>query len=239
VPEQGRRTVHCGDALTWLEHNPLPPDCSLVTSLPDRSEFPELTHQGWEDWFVEAASCLLRSCPEQGVVVFYQSDLRSPQGWTDKGFLCQQAARRMGVPLLWHKIVCRVEPGCPSFGRPGYSHLLCFSPALQLPLERSFADVLPRAGRASWQRGMGLDVCRFVCRFLRRQTSTRTIVAPFCGQGLLLAVANAEGLDAIGIERSPSRARRAGDLRLSELNSLEVGLKLREIGGEAHGRRPT
>ena len=214
---QVHREVHCEDALAWLEAHQPEPGTSLVTSLPDRSEFPHLSLAGWEEWFQAAATAVMRACPPRGTAIFYQTDLRDQEGWVDKAFLCQQAARQLGRRLLWHKVVCRVTPGCPSFGRPGFSHLLCFSQELRLPLERSYGDVLPSAGGASWQRGMGLEVCRFVCRFLQRQTDTHTLIAPFCGQGLLLAVANESGLAAIGIERSPSRARKAQKLSLSDL----------------------
>jgi DNA modification methylase len=46
---------------------------------------------------------------------------------------------------------------------------------------------------------------------LLAETSTRVVVDPFCGSGTLLAVANALGLDAIGVDRSAracSAARR-------------------------------
>lgn len=229
-PMGAERLLVCQDALSWLEGRQPQVGTSLVTSLPDRSEFPQLRLEQWESWFQQAATSVMKACPPQGVAIFYQTDLRDDEGWVDKSFLCQQAARTLGMRLLWHKVVCRVTPGCPSFGRPGYSHLLCFSWQWRLPLERSYADVLPLAGTASWQRGMGLEVCRFVCRFLQRQTETHTIIAPFCGQGLLLAVANELGLNAIGIERSPARARKAQNLQISDLKSPQMGLKLVKVG---------
>jgi len=120
-----------------------------------------------------------------------------------------KAAERRGVPLLWHKVACRVPPGCPLHSRAGYAHLLSFSPALQLNLQRASADVLEQTGSSSWSRGMGLEVCRFIARQLIRQSESHTVVAPFCGQGLMLAVANAHGLKAIGIERNKKRAQLA------------------------------
>lgn len=182
---------------------------SLVTSLPDYSEFPALTLEDWRDWFLAAARRVLLSCPPEGVAIFYQSDVKHDGLWIDKGFLCQQAASELGYGLLWHKVVARVPPGTPTFGRPGYSHLLCFSPALRPPLEFGSADILPERGRSSWSRGLGLEVCRQICRYLLKCTPTRRLVAPFCGQGLLLAVANQMGLEAVGIELSPKRARKA------------------------------
>jgi SAM-dependent methyltransferase len=50
---------------------------------------------------------------------------------------------------------------------------------------------------------------------VRAQTTTRTVVDPFCGFGTVLAVANALGLDAIGVDRSKRMCQRARRLRLS------------------------
>ena len=61
---------------------------------------------------------------------------------------------------------------------------------------------------------MGLEACETTCRFLLEHTGCRTVVDPFCGLGTMLAVANARGLDAIGVELSKERASRAGRLEL-------------------------
>jgi len=111
--------------------------------------------------------------------------------------------------LLWHKIVCRVAPGEITFGRPAYSHMLCFSQAVQADPARSTPDVLPDKGKTTWTRGMGLHACQLACTYILKQTSTRTVVAPFCGHGLVLAVANDLGLNSIGIELSRKRAAQA------------------------------
>ena len=204
-----QRQVFCEDALGWLEQRGVLEGSSLVTSLPDFSEFPKLRLKAWQDWFVGAAARVMQSCPPEGVSIFFQSDVRHQGLWVDKAFLCQLAARQLGQGLLWHKVVARVEPGKPTFGRPGYSHLLCFAPVLRPPLERSTADVVPQRGRSSWSRGLGLEVCRQICRYLLKETTTRKVVAPFCGEGLLLAVANQMGLHAVGIELSRKRAEKA------------------------------
>ena len=201
----------------WLEQRGVLEGCSLVASLPDFSEFPLLTLSQWQDWFVSAATRVLRSCPAEGVVLFFQSDVRHEGLWVDKGFLCQLAARQLGYGLLWHKVVARVLPGTPTFGRPGYSHLLCFAPSLRPSLERSTADVVPQRGRSTWARGLGIEVCRLICRYLLKETSTRKLVAPFCGEGRLLAVANQMGLEAVGIELSRKRAEKARRLSHTDL----------------------
>ena len=124
------------------------------------------------------------------------------------------ASRPTGHSLLWHKVVCRAAPGNITFGRPAYSHLLCFSRGLRLDLSKSTADVLPQAGEVTWTRGMGVQACLAACRYVLENTSTRTIVDPFCGHGSVLAVANWLGLDAVGVELSRKRAKKARALQM-------------------------
>ncbi len=209
------RTIHCADALSWLEaqHSPMQ-GCSFITSMPDASEFTQMTLEQWKQWFTRAAELVLSKCPKDGVAIFYQTDIKRDGQWIDKGYLCQKAAEKTGHALLWHKLVCRVPASQVTFGRPAYSHLLCFSEGVKAEVSRSTADILPHAGEVTWTRGMGVQACLAACRFVLENTSTRTIVDPFCGHGTVLAVANQLGMDAIGVELGPKRARKARTLRL-------------------------
>jgi len=210
-----RRTIHCEDALAWLAARPRLEGCSIITSLPDASELPALGGpEAWERWFEDAAALVLSRCPDEGVAIFFQSDVKRGGRWVDKGRLVQRAAEREGVPLLFHQIVCRVPPGSVTRGRAGYSHLLGFSRGARFDLRHATADVLPEAGETTWTRGMGARACRAACSFVLRHTATRTVVDPFCGHGTVLAVANAMGLDAVGVEIARKRARRARSLVL-------------------------
>jgi hypothetical protein len=148
------------------------------------------------------------------VVVFYQSDVKYEGRWIDKGFLVSLGAERAGSSLLWHRIVCRVPAGLVTFGRPAYAHMLCFSRGLRLTPGQAAADVLPQLGAMTWARAMGMDACDAIARFVLAHTACRTIVDPFCGVGTMLAVANAHGMDAVGVELSHRRARRARQLTL-------------------------
>lgn len=209
-----RREVHCADALAWLTARPALEGCALVTSLPDASEFPALTLDGWRRWFIDAAALVMSRCPDNSVAIFFQTDVKKDGAWVDKGFLCQKAAEQAGLAQLWHKIVCRAPPGSTTFGRAAYSHLLCFSRGVRLDLSKATPDVLPEPGENLWTRGMPVEACKAACRYVMTNTASRTIVDPFCGLGTVLAVANALGLDAIGVELSPKRARKARALQL-------------------------
>ena len=185
---------------------------SLVTSLPDVSELPALSLEGWRAWFVTAARRVLQSCPDEGVAIFLQTDVKKEGTWVDKGYLVQRAAELEGHALLWHKVVCRKPPGTVTWGRPSYSHLLCFSREVRVDLARCTADVLPEAGLMTWSKAMGVEACRLACRFVLDETRTRTVVDPFCGRGTVLAVANALGLDAVGVEIARKRAKQSRSL---------------------------
>lgn len=210
------RVVYCEDALVWLENSPILSGCSLIASMPDISEFHGYTLAGWKEWFINTAKLVLSRTPDEGVTIFYQSDIKVDGVWVDKGYLCQKAAEALGHELIWHKIVCRIEPGKISFGRPAYSHILCFSQGVRIhDLGKSTADVIPEIGEKTWERGMGLEACVMIGKFIAEQTTTKTLVHPFCGQGSMIAVANALGLAAIGVERSPKRAEVARTLTVN------------------------
>lgn len=213
-PRAPTRSVHQGDGVAWLDAATLAPDHAIVTSLPDHSELPTLGFEGWRRWFVDVAALACRRVADQAVVVFFQTDVKHEGSWIDKGFLVSLAAEQAGSALLWHKIVCRAPVGSTTFGRPAYAHLLCFSRALRLAPGQSSPDVLPTIGEMPWPRAMGVEACHAVTRFLLAHTACRTVVDPFCGVGTMLAVANAAGLDAIGVELSRKRAERARTLAI-------------------------
>lgn len=208
-PSDQERTVICEDALVWLKARTKLEGCSLVASLPDRSEFPNLSLTEWKDWFQSTARLIMSRCPNDGVCFFYQTDIKVDGHWIDKAFLIQKVAEESGMHLLWHKVACRSPAGTATFGRPSYSHILCFSEGVKADVSRSTPDVLPDLGEKTWERGMGMNACQMIAKFVLSNTSTRTIVHPFCGEGAMLAVANAYGLSATGIERSPKRAEKA------------------------------
>jgi hypothetical protein len=208
------RVVHQADAVEWLRARGRLAGASVVTSLPDLSEVPQLGLAGWQRWFEDAALLTLDSVPDDGVAIFFQSDIKHDGLWIDKGALVARAAERAGCALLFHKIVCRKPPGTPSFGRATYSHLLGFARVLRARSDRAGADVLPDPGFKPGTKAMGVRACLEACRFVQAETSTRTVIDPFCGFGTVLAVANALGLDAVGVDLSARMCRRARLLQI-------------------------
>lgn len=212
------RTVIQANAREWLAEHAAPEGTSVITSLPDVSEMPALGLSGWREWFVEAAGQVIEWVPEAGVSIFFQSDVRSGGTWVDKGYLVQRAADLMGANVVWHKIVCRLPPGTPTWGRSSYSHLICVSRRPLPPPRHATPDVLPDAGPKPWTRAMGLFAGELACRFLRDETTTRVVVDPYCGSGMALAIANRFGFTALGVELSARRCRAARNLNLEALS---------------------
>jgi hypothetical protein len=235
------RSVFHADALAWLRaHAPLPGG-SVVTSLPDVSEVPALGLEGWRRWFGEAAAATVEAVGDQGAAIFFQSDVRHGGLWIDKGALVIRAAESAGARLLFHKIVCRKPPGTITIGRASYSHLLGFARVLRPSLRSCTADVLADAGFMPGRKSMGVAACVDACRFVLAETTTRTIIDPFCGYGTVLAVANALGLDAIGVDLSARMCRRARTLRvdLASRGGREPDHRRGAAAGEGgHGSSP-
>lgn len=206
-----RRVVQA-DALLWMDANPADAAASVITSLPDVSELSHLGIDTWRTWFVETARRVMRWVPESGLAIFYQSDIRSHGVWIDKGYLVMRAAEEERACVVWHKIVCRRPPGTVALGRPSYSHMICVSRTPRPVARNPGPDVLPDAGFMPWSRATGVEACRVACTYLREDTATRLVVDPFCGRGTVLAVANAMGFDALGVDLGAKRCRAARTL---------------------------
>lgn len=202
----GTRTVHHGDGVAFLR-DPLPEHAAIITSLPDHSEL-TLGVEGWRTWFVDTVALACRAVADHGVAIFYQTDVKHDGRWIDKGHLVHLGADAAGSHLLWHKVICRVAPDSTTFGRPAYAHMLCVSREARLPPGSSTPDVLGGLGDMTWSRAMGTRACEAAVTFVA-SIGARVVVDPFCGMGSVLAVANAAGLDAIGVELSRRRAAKA------------------------------
>lgn len=208
------REVHHGDAVAYLSAHVGGANVSVVTSMPDVSET-SLDMAAWRVFFEDAARACLRATSPAGVTVFFQTDLKVEGHWVSKSHLVMRAAEAEGVPMLWHKIVCRREVGRIVHGRPGFSHLLAFSREVRDDASRATPDVLPDLGDMPWSHSMGTRAADLAMRFIRTHApGTTTVLVPFCGIGTALAIANGHGYDAVGIERNKKRAALARTLTL-------------------------
>jgi hypothetical protein len=202
------REVHCADAVPWLRNCGVIPGACAVTSLPDISEV-NLGLPAWRAWFQDAVRLVIGAVPPESAALFFQSDIKRDGAWIDKGALVVRAAEDAGAQVLFHKIVCRRPPGTLTYGRPGFTHLIAVSRALKCPDVLPLPDIITDAGRQPWVRAMGIRAAAHAVRFAWDVAGAKVIVDPFCGVGTVLAVANALGLDAIGVEKSRKRAEQS------------------------------
>lgn len=208
APPPYRREVHCADALPWMRERGRIAGACAVTSLPDISEL-DLPLPAWRAWFLDAARQVVDAVPDESAAIFFQSDIKRDGAWIDKGALVMRAAEDAGARVLFHKIICRRPPGLLTFGRPGYTHLIAVSRAMQCPDVLPIPDVITDAGRQPWVRAMGVRAAGHAVRFARDQARAQVVFDPFCGVGTILAAANALGLDALGVEKSRKRCEQA------------------------------
>jgi hypothetical protein len=225
------RRVHQEDALTWLAEHPAVSSESVVTSLPDVAEMPEHDFDSWRIWFDGAVKDVLSWVPPEGVAIFFQTDVLHRGVWVDKSYLVLRAAEGSGHSLVWHKIVCRTPPGSVRPGRAGYSHLVCLSRTPFPAFRSALPDVLPAAGTEVSQKAMGALACELACRFVVEATPSRVVVDPFCGRGTVLAVANALGLDAVGVDRSARCCRAARSLTIGSRPDWSVAAPRTRVRG--------
>lgn len=185
------------------------PTDAIVTSVPDLCEMQPIELEAWRELSSEVTALACRKVAPRSVVVVYQTDIKVDGRTIDKGYLAHRGAERAGVHCLWHKIVCRTTPGNTTFGRPAYGHFMAFSRELRLDPHDSTPDVVPELGVMTWARATPMTAMVETCRFLARHTPCTRVIDPFCGVGTVLAVANEYGFDAVGVELSDKRARKA------------------------------
>lgn len=202
------REIVCADAIAWMQARGRIDGACAVTSLPDVSEIGKALPV-WREWFAHAVRLVVDAVPDESAAVFFQSDIKRDGAWIDKGALVIRATEDAGARVLFHKIVCRRPPGMLTQGRPGFTHLIAVSRAMRCPDILPIPDVIADAGRSLWVRAMGVRAAAHAVRFARDQVGAKLIFDPFCGVGTIPAVANALGLDALGVELAKKRCEQS------------------------------
>lgn len=200
------RQVICTDAMLWLANNQNLD--SVVTSIPEMDEL-KLDYKDYIDFFRSAAALCLKATKPKGYTIFLQTD-RKYKGWLDKSYLIMDEAHKLGHRMIWHKIALRTEPGKTDLYRPTYSHMLCFSQEGKIGIP--VPDVIPR-GDITYEHAFGMDAVRLVIKFLKDH-KIKKVYDVFVGSGTTLAIANAAGLDAVGVDIDPKQCKKAKELKL-------------------------
>jgi hypothetical protein len=208
IPLSPQREIICADAIAWMQTRGRIDGACAVTSLPDVSEIGK-SLPVWREWFLNAVRLVVDSVPDDSAALFFQSDIKRDGVWIDKGAMVIRTAEDAGARVLFHKIVCRRPPGMLTQGRPGFTHLIAVSRTMKCPDTLPIPDVITDAGRSLWIRAAGVRATAHAVRFARDQVGARLIFDPFCGVGTIPAVANALGLDALGVELAKKRCEQS------------------------------
>ncbi len=207
------REVYQADAIPWMRQRGRIDGACAVTSLPDVSEV-NMDLAKWRTWFLGAVELVVNAVPDESAALFFQSDIKRDGAWIDKGAMVIRAAEDAGARVLFHKIVARRPPGMLTYGRPGYTHLIAVSRAMKCPEVLPLPDIITDAGELKWIRAMGVRAAGQAVRFAKEQVGAKVVFDPFCGVGTVLAVANALGLDALGVELSRKRCEQSRVLQV-------------------------
>ena len=209
-----QREIVCADAIAWMRERGSIEGACAITSLPDVSEIGK-SLAVWREWFAGAVRLVVGAVPQQSAAVFFQSDIKREGEWIDKGAMVIRAAEDAGARVLFHKIVCRRPPGMLTQGRPGFTHLIAVSRAMRCPDILPIPDVIADVGRSLWVRAMGVRAAAHAVRFARDQVGAKLVFDPFCGVGTIPAVANALGLDALGVELAKKRCEQSREQKVT------------------------
>lgn len=200
------RRVDCADATVWLRR--VIGAGPVVASLPDAHEV-HLDPAVWANAFARwADECFAAAAGAP--VVFVQTDRKAGGVWHSKPAIIAAIAGRRRVPLRWHKIALRREPGATDLHRPGYTHVVAYGGDRP---GRPFADVWP-AGRRLWANGTPVGVAARVIEWLDEAWPAGPVVNPFCGLGTFLAAANDRGREAWGCDVDADLVARAQEVLL-------------------------
>jgi DTW domain-containing protein YfiP len=211
----------------------LPPSFNIVSGLPDISEVrPKVSPPQYEAWCIEVVTRMMQLLPDDRVAIFYQTPGRysgEDGSWLDKQYLVTAGARAAGALCVWQKIVLYQDSVGRKRGgtRAGFVTLLCFSKGHRVPRDHATVDVLSDRGHMAYSHATGEAACAAAIEYCLEAaergaptsddaSAAGPIVDPFCGYGSVLAVANAYGLPAIGLDVSLKCCAKAADHTASE-----------------------
>lgn len=152
----------------------------------------------------------MRAARDDLAAVFYVTDRKHDGAIYSKANLLFAAAAIEERKTLWHKIALRRSVGKADIHRPTYSHMIAFGRDARCGA--ATPDVI-NAGRMLYPNATGLSAAAVAVKFAGREDAP--LVDPFCGRGTIPAVAEAIGLDAIGVDIDPAQCEKARALKLN------------------------
>ena len=210
------RKIVCSDAHKWLSKNKAK-IFNVVTGIPDHGELGGINLDEYLKFLKKSATLIFNNSHTDGYVIFIQTDRKIAGKWIDKSTIINTIAEKLGWQLKWHKIVLQREIGKCDIHRPSYSHMLCYS--VNAGPGEVTQDVFPVSSKI-YANGTPLIAANFAVDFVKRYSPFKSLVDPFVGQGTVVALAHARGLDAIGIDIDPQQCLLAEQCQLTPTADL-------------------
>jgi hypothetical protein len=200
--------IICDDAFKWLSSQKDNSLDSIVTGIPDLDELEELNKDNmsveeYSKFFTSAVELILRKVRANEYTVLMQTDRKMKGQWVDKSFLANSVAHKMGVKLMWHKIIQNREG--TYLQRPTYTHMLAFSKN-GTPGE-AFPDIVS-CGQHLYKNATSPNATCHVMNFLKKK-GIKSVLDPFTGRGTIPYIATLFEINSIGIDIDPKQCKEA------------------------------
>jgi len=200
------KEIICADAVKWLESKPDQSIPNIITGICDQDEV-QMDMKKYIHFFEKVATLIFCKLDPRGYAILIQTDRKYQKQWIDKSAILTPIAQKLGLKLVWHKIVLHRDVGGTDLHRPTYAHMLCYT--VEGTSGAATPDVIPVSKRI-YKNGTPIEAATVAVEFVARYTkSSHLVVDPFVGRGTIPFVATAQGLDAIGIDIDPEQVKLA------------------------------
>jgi hypothetical protein len=196
--------IICDDALNWLKNQSSIPN--VVTGICDMDEMPGMDMQGYLVFFESVLNGIFSKLQDGCYAVFIQTDRKYKRSWIDKSYIITNIAQKYKLKMVWHKIALHRGVDATDLHRPTYAHVLCYS--RDGTTGAATPDVIP-VSKKLYKNGTPPEAAKRALAFIARNSTSRTIVDPFVGQGTIPGLAKALGLNSIGIDIDPEQCEKA------------------------------
>jgi len=204
------RKIIVADSMKWLALQKSQSIPNVITGICDMDEIGLTDINKYLDFFNRIAQLIFEKTNPNGYAIFIQTDRKIERSWIDKSLLLSTIAQKNGFKMVWHKIVLHRDVDATDLHRPGYAHMVCYTK--NGTSGAATPDIIPVSQRL-YKNGTPVEAAVRAIEFVKRYTKSEPcVVDPFVGQGTIVAIANAYGLNAIGIDIDSQQARKAEDL---------------------------
>lgn len=204
------RKIIVANSLDWLSTQKDGSIPNVITGICDLDEIEHLAERGMNEYiefFNKIGALIFQKLNPAGYAIFIQTDRKYQREWIDKSYMLTDLAYKHGYKMVWHKIVLHRDVDKTDLHRPCYAHMLCYTKTGTSGA--ATPDVIPVSDRL-YKNGTPIEAAVRAVEFVKRYTKAGPFVLdPFVGQGTIPAIANAFGLNAVGIDIDAAQAAKA------------------------------